>query len=83
MATTRREILEQKCQLTTLEAAMWFGYDPDTGTGGYSPATLRTWRLRGGGPAYDQPRGQRGKVFYTPANLKAWERRNKTRKRTA
>lgn len=63
-------------RLTTLQAAVWFGWNPRTRTGGYSPATLRSWRLRGGGPEYEQPCGERGKVFYRIAALERWWKRN-------
>lgn len=43
--------------ITTTEAAKVLGL---------SPATLRSWRMRGQGPAYRQPAGKGSQALYDP-----------------
>lgn len=63
----RRKRRENR-RLTTEEAADYLGYTANT---------LRTWRHRGEGPAYEQPKGPRGKALYWTADLDAWKARNR------
>lgn len=58
--------------LTTEEAAKFLGWNPETGKGGFTPSTLRSWRARGTGPEFVQPAGRRGKALYPRAALETW-----------
>lgn len=42
--------------------------------GRVSPATLATWRTRGGGPAFTKIGGR---VLYALADVEAWEAKNR------
>lgn len=49
---------------------------------GIQPATLRSWRLRGRGPPYEQPAGRGTAVVYAPENVDLFIlRRNEGRKK--
>ena len=39
---------------------------------GVSPATMRSWRKRRQGPAYEQPGGPGTQAFYHPLALMVW-----------
>jgi hypothetical protein len=72
MPAQRKPRADEDRRLSTIEAAAWTGWNPETGKGGYAPATFRAWRLRGGGPPYEQPEGPRGKAFYWTSDLEKW-----------
>lgn len=65
-----------KRYFTTTEAAAYTGWNPKTG-GGFSPASFRSWRLRGGGPPYEQPSGPGGKTLYPVTAFKRWLRKRR------
>lgn len=67
MTALKKRRHPEDARLSTEEAAAYLGY---------SPASLRSWRLRGGGPEYEQPHGPRGKALYWVSDLENWKKKN-------